>query len=157
VDVTQQVRAIGELRLNEGRYRTLFEQTRRTQEMLAQNEQHYRQLFEYAPVALAQLSAGDRSVFLKQMQDQGVIDVRAYLDQHPEIRNRIMDASTIVNVNRRMVDMFGARDANELLGKTRRLWQRSPETWMRGLESRLRGETMFQGEMEVDTLDGRVI
>jgi PAS domain S-box-containing protein len=156
-DLTKQVRANEEIRLSEQRHRALFEQARRTQEMVAENEQRYRQLFEYAPVALAQLDAGNRTNLLKQVKDQGVTDLKAYFDQHPDVLWRIKNASTVVNVNRRMVEMFGARDASELLGKTHRFWQRSPETHLHGLESRLRGESKFQAEMEVDTLDGRVI
>src|SRR5262249_47222005 len=48
-------------------------------------------------------------------------------------------------------------DANDLLGSTRGIWRRSPQTFLRGIESRFRGEEIFQEEMEVETLDGRVI
>jgi C4-dicarboxylate-specific signal transduction histidine kinase len=157
-DITKQVRADEELQFGEQRYRTLFEQAQRTQDMLADNERRYRQLFEYAPVALAQTSAGRRVAMVKQLHDQGITDLRAYFDQNPDALHRIMGGSTIENVNRRMVEMFGARDASELLGTTTRwLWRRSPEMFLRGLESRLRGELIFQGEMEVETLDGRII
>jgi PAS domain S-box-containing protein len=73
------------------------------------------------------------------------------------VLNQVMDASVIQNVNRRMVEMFGAHHADELMGTTRRIWQRSPEAYWRGIESRFRGEEIFQEEMEVETLDGRVI
>jgi C4-dicarboxylate-specific signal transduction histidine kinase len=44
-----------------------------------------------------------------------------------------------------------------LLGNSRRFWRLSPETFIGAAESRFRREEMFQGEMEVETLDGRVI
>jgi C4-dicarboxylate-specific signal transduction histidine kinase len=53
--------------------------------------------------------------------------------------------------------MLGARDASALIGSPPYFWQRSPETFRRGAESRFRGETMFQEEMKIETLDGRAI
>jgi len=129
----------------------------RAQEALAFNEQRYRQLFEYSPVALAQVNALNRIDLLQQLRDQGVTDLSAHLRQNPALLGPIMDSSVVERVNQRMVEMFGARDAGELLGTTALLWKRSPETFMRGLESRYRGEEIFQEEMELDTLDGRVL
>jgi PAS domain S-box-containing protein len=136
VDITERVRAREELQLN---------------------EQRYRHLFEYSPVALAQVQAGRRAALFKEIHNKGVTNLRAYLEQHPDMLDQIMDASVIQNVNRRMVEMFGARNASELLGTTRRIWRRSPEAFLRGIESRFRGEEIFQEEMEVETFDGRVI
>jgi PAS domain S-box-containing protein len=53
--------------------------------------------------------------------------------------------------------MFGARDASELLGSTARIWRRNPAALRRALESRLRGEALFQEEIELEVLDGHVI
>ncbi|HEX4410267.1 MAG TPA: PAS domain S-box protein [Xanthobacteraceae bacterium] len=157
VDITERVRAREALKDSEQRYRALFEEARHTQDMLAQNEQGYRHLFEYSPVALAQIRAGQRAALFEELHDQGVTNLRAHLDAHPGFLRQVMEASTIENVNRRMVEMFGARSTAELLGPTLRIWQRSPEAFLRGIESRFRGEAIFQEEMEVETLDGRLI
>jgi C4-dicarboxylate-specific signal transduction histidine kinase len=53
--------------------------------------------------------------------------------------------------------MFGARDAGELIGSAPRFWDKNPDTFRRGAESRFRGETMFQEEMKIETFDGRSI
>jgi PAS domain S-box-containing protein len=68
-----------------------------------------------------------------------------------------MDALVVNEVNDRSVQMFGARDASELAGSLTRYWSVSPEAFQRGLETRFRGERIFQEETKVATLDGRVI
>jgi PAS domain S-box-containing protein len=68
-----------------------------------------------------------------------------------------MDAVKIEEVNERTIEMFGARDASEILGSMTRFAHRHPEAFLRNLESRFRGEPMHQEETKIRTLDGRVI
>jgi hypothetical protein len=49
---------------------------------------------------------------------------------------------------------YGARDASEILGSMTRFAQVHPDAFLRGLESRFRGEPMHQEETKVVTLDG---
>jgi len=62
----------------------------------------------------------------------------------------------IEEVNERMVELMGARDASEILGFSR-FRHITPDSFLRGLESRWRGEPMYQEETKIVTLDGRVI
>jgi C4-dicarboxylate-specific signal transduction histidine kinase len=55
-----------------------------------------------------------------------------------------------------MIELLGARDASEILGFSR-FRHIDPDTFVRGLESRWRGEPMHQEEAKIVTLDGRVI
>src|SRR5207248_7116169 len=59
-------------------------------------------------------------------------------------------------VNERMIELMGARDASELLGFSR-FRHISSDSFVRGLESRWRGEPTHQEETKITTLDGRVI
>jgi PAS domain S-box-containing protein len=130
---------------------------KQAEEAVRENEQRYRDLFQYSPVALLQVDARRRAELLDGLHVQGVMDLTGHLNQHPDLMTRVMAASMVENVNQRTVEMFGARDASELLGPTTRFWRRSPATLLRAFESRFRGEPIFQEEMKVDTLDGRVI
>jgi len=55
-----------------------------------------------------------------------------------------------------MIELFGARDASEILGFSR-FRHIHPDAFLRGLESRWRGEPIYQEEDKIVTLDGRVI
>lgn len=130
---------------------------KKAEEALRYSEQRYRHLFHYMPVALLQTNARNRLELFKGLRAEGVTDLAAYLDQHSDFLGRAMDANIVEEVNERTLQMFGARDASELAGSTARFWRESPTTFRRALESRFRGEPIFQEETKVATLDGRVI
>jgi PAS domain S-box-containing protein len=128
------------------------------EERLRNSEQRYRYLFQYMPVALMRINAKSRIDLFKDLRAQGATDLSAYLDQHPDFLRRIMDdASIIEDVNERAIEMFGARDASDLIGSPPHFWRQNPEAFRRGAESRFRGETMFQEEIKIETFDGRAI
>jgi C4-dicarboxylate-specific signal transduction histidine kinase len=54
------------------------------------------------------------------------------------------------------VQLYGARDADQLRGTTR-YWDESPGTFRRAMEARFRGEAVFQEEARFRTLDGRLV
>jgi PAS domain S-box-containing protein len=128
-----------------------------SEEALRNSEQRYRYLFQYMPIALWQLNASKLVELFKGLRAEGVTELRPYIDQHPHFLHQLMDAVKIEEVNRRTIEMFGARDASEVLGSMARFAQMHPDAFLRGLESRFRGEPMHQEETKIGTLDGRVI
>ena len=127
------------------------------EEAMRDSEQRYRHLFHHMPIAMFQLDARELAKLFRELRAQGVTDLRAYLGRNPDFLHRAMDALVVSEVNDRSVQMFGARDASELAGSSARYWRVSPEAFQRGLETRFRGERIFQEETKVATLDGRVI
>jgi PAS domain S-box-containing protein len=130
------------------------------EEAMRDSEQRYRHLFHHMPIAMFQLDARELSKLFRELRAQGVTDVtglRAYLGRNPDFLHRAMEALVVNEVNDRSVQMFGGRDASELAGSLTRYWRVSPEAFQRGLETRFRGERIFQEETKVATLDGRVI
>ena len=121
------------------------------------SEQRYRHLFHHMPIAMFQLDARELAKLFREFRAQGVTDLSAYPGRNPDFLHRAMDALVVNEVNDRSVQMFGARDASELAGSLTRYWSVSPEAFQRGLETRFRGERIFQEETKVATLDGRVI
>jgi PAS domain S-box-containing protein len=130
---------------------------KKSEEALRNSEQRYRHLFQYMPIALWQLNASNVVELFKDLRAEGVTDLVRYADQHPDLVANIMEGVKIEEVNQRMIEMLGARDATEVLGSLARFCHIHPDAFLRGLTSRFRGEPMHQLETKIVTLDGRVI
>jgi C4-dicarboxylate-specific signal transduction histidine kinase len=129
---------------------------KKAEEALRNSEQRYRHLFQHMPIALWQLNARNLVELFKDLREQGVTELSAYIDQHPDLLQQFMNAVKIEEVNERMIELLGARDASEIVEMARFAYIH-PEAFRRGLESRWRGEPMHQEEAKIKTLDGRVI
>lgn len=127
------------------------------QEALQQSERRYRDLFHYMPIGLTQIDAGKLVPLFRELRAQGVTDLRAYIDEHPEFLPRAVEALEVEEVNQHIVDMFGARNAAEMRGPVTRYWQPAMATIRRSIEARYRGEEVFQEETKVARMDGGVI
>ena len=130
---------------------------KKSEEALRNSERRYRHLFQHMPIALWQLNASNVVELFKGLRAEGVTELRPYVDQHPEFLDHAMEGVKIEEVNERMIELFGAHDASEILGPLARFSQMHPDAFLRGLESRFRGETMNQVETKIRTLDGRVV
>jgi PAS domain S-box-containing protein len=130
---------------------------RKAEEALRTSEQRYRHLFHNMPVALWRVNTRGLMELFEGLHAEGVTDLSAYMDRHPDFLSRAMDAAPIEEANVRALQMFGARDLSELTASGVRHWQESPGTYRRILESRFRGEPTYQEETKVVTLDGSVI
>ena len=135
-----------------------IEDRKRAETELRINEQRYRELFNYTPVGLLEIDARKRTEMLDDLHRQGVTDVEAYLNANPDFEQRAIDASIIKDVNPQTVEMLGAREAKDLIGmSTARLLSMSAGGLRAGTVSRFRGDKLFQHEIKVETLDGRAI
>jgi len=124
---------------------------------LERSEHRYRSLFRDMPVGLWQTDARPLIAMLTHLRAQGVENLSAYIDEHPEWLRRAQGVLVVEEVNNCAVQMFGARDRSELLGPVPWVWNQSPGTFRRVLESRYRGEELFQETTKLATLDGRII
>ena len=124
---------------------------------LQRSEHRYRHLFSETPVGLWQTEAHTVIAMLADLRAQGVENLSAYIDEHPEWIARAAECLVLEDVNDCAVQMFGARDRREMLGSLAWVWRESPGTFRRAVESRYRGERFFQETTKLPTLDGRVI
>jgi signal transduction histidine kinase len=129
---------------------------KKSEEALRNSEQRYRNLFQHMPIALWQLNASKLVDMFKGLRAEGVTELRPYIDQHPHLLQQLTEAVKIEEVNQRMIELLGAHDASEILG-LERYRHIHPDAFLRGLESRWRGEQTHQEESKIVTLDGRVI
>ncbi|HMJ30573.1 MAG TPA: ATP-binding protein, partial [Xanthobacteraceae bacterium] len=129
---------------------------KKSEEALRKSEQRYRHLFHHMPMALWQLNMSKLVELLNGLRAEGVTELRPYAEQHPDLLQQLADSVKIEEVNERMISMLGARDASEILGLEGFRYI-NPDTFLRALESRWRGEPTHQQEAKIVTLDGRVI
>ena len=120
-------------------------------------DRYYRDLFHYLPVGLALLDANNLVEKFEDLRTLGVTELSDYIDQHPEILSDLIGALEIEEVNQHMLDMFGGKGAEDMLGPISRYWTPSLPTIRRSIEARYRGEFYFEEETKVTRLDGQVI
>src|SRR3546814_17034785 len=70
------------------------------------------------PIGLTQLDASKLIPLFKELQAQGVTDLQAYIDVHPEFLPRAVEALEVEEVNRHIIEMFGAKTAEEMRGRS---------------------------------------
>ena len=125
---------------------------------LEASEQRYRHLFHHMPVALWQLNASGVRDLFKKLRSEGVTDLGAHFDAHPDLVQRCMEMMIIEEVNEHTVHMLGGRDAKEFVGTSiAPYFPKNSPTFRRSMISRYRGEPHFGNETKVFTLDGRVL
>src|SRR3546814_15897557 len=109
------------------------------------------------PIGLTQLDASKLIPLFKELQAQGVTDLQAYIDVHPEFLPRAVEALEVEEVNRHIIEMFGAKNAEEMRGPITRYWRAGLSTIRRSIEARYRGAEIFQDETRVWRMDGSVL
>lgn len=124
---------------------------------LERSEQRYRHLFTRMPIALLELDASRLVVLFRKLRAEGVEDLGACFDSHPEFLRTCMDALSFQEANERAIQMFGG-GAEGFVGRSMAdTWKERPDTFRRAMESRYRSETNFEEETRMVTWDGRVV
>jgi signal transduction histidine kinase len=122
-----------------------------------QSEERYRSLFHYMPIPLWRMNSTRLRAVMDEVRAEGVTDLEAHMDAHPDFLRRAMDAIIIEEANRSTVELFGAGNEGDVRVPVERYWRASPDTFRRVLASRYRGEPVFEEETKMTTLDGRVV
>ncbi|MDQ7989981.1 MAG: sensor domain-containing diguanylate cyclase [Candidatus Dactylopiibacterium sp.] len=115
-------------------------------------------LFEYAPVSLwLEDFSGVRSLF-EDWRAQGVEDIDAHFAAHPETVNACAAAIRVLTVNRRTLEIFGARDLDELCASLARVFSGDMNyQHANDMAALWRGATSFSSQSVNYALDGRRI
>ncbi|ETD38925.1 ATPase [Pseudomonas chlororaphis subsp. aurantiaca PB-St2] len=125
---------------------------------LEQSEFRYRNLFEVMAVSFWQLDSSGLNVLFAGLREQGVNDLSAYIDEHPEFVEKAMSATIAIDVNQRTLTLYGAKDRSEMLGSITRFWVPGHhDAFRRSIEAAYRGESGYLAETKTRTLDGREI
>ena len=137
---------------------TLLDITERqkTQEALQKSKTHYQALFEDSPISLWQEDVTDLRAYLKNLQDSGVRDVRAYFEAHPEELQQCANLIKVVDINRATLEIYEADSKEQLLTTIASTF--SPESYPAFKEAIIalaEGQTWFETETITTTLTGK--
>jgi PAS domain S-box-containing protein len=124
---------------------------------LAQSELKYRNLFQYMPVALTQLDVSKLVQVFAQLRRDGVSDLNAYMEAHPDFVGQMLQIMRVEQVNEHTVKMFGGRNPDDFVGPISRFWTGSEDTIKRSLAARYGGAEAYAEETRLRTLDERNI
>ncbi len=119
---------------------------------------HFHMLFEYAPISLWEEDYSGIQSFFDELRAQGVSDLAAYLDAHPEQVETCMRRIQVLDVNLQTVKLFGAASKKELLANLDSVFRDEMRRHFRSeLLALWSGETTWSGEGINYTLQGQPV
>ncbi|MFZ5494278.1 MAG: ABC transporter substrate-binding protein [Verrucomicrobiota bacterium] len=124
---------------------------------LRQSEERYRLLFEQAPLAVVEFDYAGLRPWFDELRAQGVTDLAAHLEAHPEARETLLAKAPLVDVNQSTLGLLGARSKAELVARLRDVYTESTVRVRCDNAVRIwRGILAATGEFEVRRLDGEL-
>ncbi len=101
---------------------------KKAERALQASEAHLRGMFENAPISLWEEDFSPVKAFFDSLRREGVEDLRAYFDQHPEAISACMRSIRARDVNRETLRLFGASSKEQLLGSLDKVFREKDET-----------------------------
>jgi len=123
----------------------------------ATSEEDYRKLIHYLPVALWQVDTQGASAVFDRLKAEGVTDIAAYLDEHPELVELAKDVVRVTAVNREAMLLFRGRSAADLIAPVRYVFAATPDLAKRVMVAHFEGRRNHIEETKVAALDGTLI
>ena len=124
-------------------------------EELAKSEAKYRSLFHQMPIAVIQTNTTELLGELGRLRAEGVKDLDAYMDAHPEFLARAKQMLRIEELNERAVELLGGAKPSDLVGSINHY--SNPHTFRRSLIARFAGAENFSEELRKMRIDGRTV
>ena len=124
---------------------------------LRASEERYRKLIHYLPTALLQIDASRMGQAFGELKSNGVNDLDAYLDDHPELVDFACDAVRVTEANEAAVALFGGTAPADFIKPVRFLFAASPETARRTMVARFEGRRTHSEIMKLRTFDDRLL
>ncbi len=95
-------------------FNTMLDRLEARDAELRVSEDRYRLVFENSPVSIWEEDFSEVKSFFDRLKTEGVHDIAAYLDQHPEAVQHCAERAHIVDLNRAALALHGATDKAEL-------------------------------------------
>ncbi len=112
-------------------------------------------LFEFAPISLWEEDYSAVKGRLDRLRAEGVTDLRAYLQAHPQVVAECMAGIRVININRQTVELFRAGSKRELLDHLDRVFRDEMRAHFADeLAAMWDGQLAWVGEGINYTLDG---
>ena len=133
-------------------------QRKQAERELMKSEFKLRTLFEASAISFLQLDVSRQMPLFRALKAQGVTDLKAYIDEHPEFLQQSMDSVWITEANPSSLALYGAKTKAEILGPVTPYWiPGNCDTYIRSIEAGYKGESGYQAETKMRRLDGKVI
>jgi PAS domain S-box-containing protein/putative nucleotidyltransferase with HDIG domain len=97
-----------------------MEESRTFDKLLDDSEARFRSLFNAAAVAIFEEDFTKPLKRLQQLRDQGVRDLRAYLNDHPEVAAELAKGIKVLNVNKAALKLFEVSSVRDLIDDIQR-------------------------------------
>jgi PAS domain S-box-containing protein len=123
---------------------------------LEMSEERYRSLFHFLPVAMLQVDRRRVADVFKSLHRDGIRDLQTYFRKHPDFYDYATNSIRVIEVNERAIELFKARDADQLIGPAARVWSEARETIQASMAARFSGSSAFEAEIKIRTFDGRL-
>ena len=123
----------------------------------AASAEDYRKLIHYLPVAFWQVDTSGASAMFDRLKAEGLTDIAAYLDEHPEQVELAKDVVRVTAVNREAVSLFRAKSAADLVVPVRYLFAATPDLAKRVMVAHFEGRRNYIEETKISAFDGTVI
>lgn len=119
---------------------------------------HFQMLFEHAPISLWEEDYSGIKSFFDGLRAQGVTDLAAHLDAHPEQIEDCMKRIQVLDVNQQTLTLLGAASKRELVANLDSVFRDEMRRHMRSeLLALWGGELTWSGEGVNYTLQGQPV
>ncbi len=126
--------------------------------VLKENEASYRQIFENSPVPTWEEDFSAIKTLLDDLRNNGVTDIEAHFEQHPEIVQQCAELVRVIDVNNAALRLHGATNKEELLaGLINTFTPESLASFRQELIHLWQGNTTMSSDAVVKTLAGVTI
>jgi PAS domain S-box-containing protein len=123
-----------------------------------ESERRYRSLFHNSPISLWEEDFSEVKNRLQTLRNSGVKNFEAYFSAHPETITEILSTVKVIDVNLATLDLYSARNKDELLGNLGRiLVGEDAHKLIPELVNIAEGRLKFSWETMNRALDGRLI
>lgn len=119
--------------------------------------EEYRKLIHHLPVALWQVDTRGATAAFERLKAEGVTDIAAYLDEHPELVELAKDIVLVSAVNREAVALFRGNSAGELVRPVRYIFEATPDMAKRVMVAHFQGRRNYREETRIAAFDGTLV
>lgn len=123
----------------------------------AASEEDYRRLIDHLPVALWQVDTRGASAAFDRLKAEGVTDVAAWLEEHPDLIELAKDIVLVTAVNRDAIALFRAESGADLVAPVRYLFVAAPDLAKRVMIAHFEGRRNYIEETRIAAFDGTPI
>ncbi|MFO7987604.1 MAG: diguanylate cyclase [Desulfatiglandaceae bacterium] len=130
---------------------------KRAQQALQKSEEKHRIVFESSPTAIWYEDAAAVKAFLDDIRSQGVENIKAHLDAHPDLIKTAAQKLKVLDLNPAALQLWEAQDKDEILSLETNFTPAQLQTFKNELCALAQGRTFFEEETTGKTLKGNTI